>query len=242
MSRRELSDPDYNDHTIGANSSIDVSTETTVGVFSHLLWDGALEPDNAIYPNFYDWLTDTIETGKNIDGAEFIIKAHPAESMRGTNEALTDWIDKSYGKLPENFTFLSADTDVDTYKLIRVLDAGAVYSSTVGLEMAFGGKPVLTGGYPPYSGFGITCDPDSKQAYRSKLKKIKEFDSTSVSIKRARRFAYLLFVSKQLEFPFLYEYLSENHITVRHDEVVRKLEPVVTQVLHDEEVLMEGCK
>jgi hypothetical protein len=187
-------------------------------------------------------LGDTIETGKNITDTEFIIKAHPAESMRQTNETLAEWIDETYGKLPENFTFLPADTDVDTYRLISKLDAGVVYSSTVGLEMAFDGTPVLTGGYPPYRGFDITCDPDSKREYRSRLRQITELESDSVSTRRARHFAYLLFVSKQLSFPHMHAYLSGNKITVRHDEVVEKLDPVVTQILNGEEVLDEETR
>jgi hypothetical protein len=241
MSKREANDPDYNEHTIGANSSINTSDNHIVGVFSHLLWDGALEPEQAIYSDFYDWLEDTIRVGANIENAEFIIKSHPAESIRGTNEKLIDWIDKNYSDLPKNFTFLSSDTDVDTYQLINELDTGVVYASTVGLEMVFNGVPVITGGYPPYRDLGITIDPDTKNEYRNRLRQIKEYECNKEQTARARRFAHILFCGKQLEFPHLYEYLSDGNkqITISHGEILDGLNPVVEQIVNDEEVLAE---
>ena len=50
---------------------------------------------------------------------------------------------------------------VNTYDLVEVADVGLVYTTTVGLEMALQGLPVIVSGMTHYRGRGFTLDPDS---------------------------------------------------------------------------------
>jgi hypothetical protein len=247
MKKRESGDITRVQYSASNSSSIDVPEKHIVGIFSHLLWDAAIEPQEAIYQDFYSWLRDTIEVGARMDDTHFVIKSHPAENIRGTNESVVDWINESYESLPPNFTVLPADTDIDTYALIQDLDAGAVYASTVGLEMAFAGLPVLVGGYPPYHGFGITHDPQSKSKYRESLQEIADMRKNKKAKIRAERFAYFLFECKQIEFPHLREYQSrsEDKICIEHDEIVKDsgiCSSIVNQVLAGDEVIAPQCQ
>lgn len=247
MKKRESGDVTQRQYTTEEASSVDVAEDQIVGVFSNLLWDAALEPKQALYGDFYSWLDDTIETGVGVEDTHFVIKVHPAESISGTNESVVDWIDENHAPLPDNFTVLPPDTEVNTYALIRDLDAGAVYSSTVGLEMAFNGVPVVVGGYPPYHGFGITHDPSSKSEYRELLERVGELECDEEMRKRAQRFAYFLFICKQLDFPYLSEFFlgSERGVdSIEHEEIARVdsiYNSIVNQILNGEEVIEPEC-
>jgi hypothetical protein len=243
MNKRESGNEKYNFHTANADSTIQPQDDHTVGVFTHLLWDGALEPEQAIYPDFLDWLDDTIKLGKELQGLQFIIKIHPAEEIRETNQKVIDWINAHHPNLPSNFNILHADTNVDTYKLFDILDAGIVYSSTVGLEMSYNNIPVITGGYPPYHGFGITFDPADTNDYKNLVRGIETLTHSEDMTKKARRFAHLLFICKHLDFPYLHEYLSsdEDTVQIQYKDVIEGLSPVVDDVTEGVEVIDPKC-
>lgn len=242
MEKRETGDVTRVKYTPDTDSSVDATEKKIAGVFSHLLWDGALEPEQATYGDIYEWLNDTIEVGKEMSSTHFVIKAHPAEEIRGTNESVIDWIDEHHAPLPDNFTILPPDTDVDTYALIRELDIGLVYASTVGLEMAFNGIPVVTGGYPPYHGFKITHDPESKSEYRNLVKNLDELDCDRERKKRAQRFAYFLFICKHFDFPYTAK--SEEEIEISHEEIATEDSSsniIVHKILNGESVIRPDC-
>jgi len=244
MTQRESGEVTRIHHTTNTDSSIGGSEQYTVGVFSHLLWDDALDPDAAMYENFYEWLDDTIRVGAEKENVHFVIKAHPAEKIKGTEEKVADWLEENHSPLPDNFTFLPPDTDVNTYALIRDLDAGVVYASTVGLEMAFNGKPVLVGGLPPYRDFGLTHDPQSQSEYQEELRNIQSLECTEDMQRRAERFAYFHFICKQIHLPHLADLGEDNTVEVRHDDLTSNesvYSSVIEQMLNGEEVLNEKC-
>jgi capsule polysaccharide export protein KpsC/LpsZ len=227
----------------------DSKKSTTVGIFSHLLWDAALEPDDGLYSDFYVWLKDTISAGANMDEIEFVIKAHPAEEMRGSNEPIVDWLTDHYDPLPNNFSFLPPDTDVDTYQLYNQIDAGVVFSSTVGLEMAYNGIPVVVGGFPPYHGCGITITPNTKTEYKQSIHEITTLDCSDEMQKRAARFCYFLFECQHVHFPYNITEAgmsrSKKGVMIEHDKVAREdsiYQKIVRQILNGEEVLDPNCR
>jgi len=226
-------------YTPDDGSSVEVPQDRLVGVFSHLLWDGALEPEQAIYEDFFAWLRDTIDVGAEMENTHFVIKVHPAEQLSGTNESVMDWLDDHYDPLPENVSILPPDTPVNTYELIDDLDAGIVYASTVGLEMALEGVPVLVGGYPPYHGFGITHDPANKSEYVDCLRRIDTLGYGPERLRRAQRFAYFLFVCKHFDFPAL----NDGTRQLRRDDLGDDSTYVsmVTRILDGEEVIRPNC-
>lgn len=228
--------------TTNNDLSVEKKDSHMIGVFSHLMWDSSLEPEQAIYENIYDWLGETIEVASQKEDTRFIIKAHPWEEARGTNESTGGWIEENHSPLPDNIEFLPPDTDVNTYALIEDLDAGVVYASTVGLEMALDGVPVLVGGYPPYHGFGITHDPSNKSEYREKLQNIENLKHGGERQKRARRFAYFHFICKHLDFPPLAK--PEKEVHLKHEDFIGEESVyglIADQILKGEEVIKPGC-
>ncbi|MFC6988724.1 hypothetical protein ACFQJD_08380 [Haloplanus sp. GCM10025708] len=92
MEGRKTGDTSAIQYSSGTNRSVDVSDDKLlVGMFTNLLWDASLIPDEAPYPNVYDWVDDTIEGFRELDGAHLVVKLHPAEAKFGTEESLGEW-------------------------------------------------------------------------------------------------------------------------------------------------------
>lgn len=201
MNQRDSSHTQYAAQT---KKSVEVSEcATTIGMFTNLIWDASLEASNCPYPNVFNWIRQTIEYFQTQDECELIIKTHPAEEMRKTNELVSDWLRQNYPDLQDNIKILEPDTDVNTYRLIEDLDATIVYNSTVGLEAAYAGTPVIVAGDTHYRNIGISYDPSTKSEYLNLLERISEISMSNSQMRRARRYIYFLFEIKHLEFPYI---------------------------------------
>jgi hypothetical protein len=151
----------YSDQTA---QSVNGSTNSvSVGLFTNLIWDANLEVSNCPYPNVFDWISDTLSELGGRPDIDLIIKPHPAEVIRGTNEPVHDWIHDNHQNLPKNITILRADTDVNTYRMISDIDVGIVYNSTVGFEMVYTGTPAITAGDTHYRNLNISYDPEPQE-------------------------------------------------------------------------------
>jgi capsule polysaccharide export protein KpsC/LpsZ len=64
---------------------------------------------------------------------------------------------------------VGAEDSVNTYDLVALADLGLVYTTTVGLEMAMSGLPVIVAGETHYRGKGFTTDPSNWEEYFSAL-------------------------------------------------------------------------
>jgi hypothetical protein len=100
------------------------------------------------------------------------IRQHPAERY--------DWLpnEENYPEMIRNWDpegrrlrLIDAQSDVNTYDLLRSCKAVLPYTSTIGVEAAYQGKPVITCTKCYYAGMGFTWDPGSPEAYFDLLKK-----------------------------------------------------------------------
>ena len=100
------------------------------------------------------------------------IRQHPAERY--------DWLrnEENYPEMirkldPEGrrLRLIDAQSDVNTYDVLRSCKVVLPYTSTIGVEAAYQGKPVITSTKCYYAAMGFTWDPDSPEAYFDLLKK-----------------------------------------------------------------------
>ncbi|KTG30925.1 capsular polysaccharide export protein, LipB/KpsS family [Haloferax profundi] len=190
---------DYSAHT---NRSVTSGDVVSIGMFTNLLWDASLEPENALYANVFEWISDTIRAFETTEEAELVIKTHPAEAKFGTHESVAERVREEFSSLPDNVTLLPPDTDVDTYALINSLDAAVVYNSTVGLESAYRGVPVIVTGETHYRDYGFTIDPGTKREYLDLISNPDRISLPTETEALARRYAHLLMVKRHTPFPF----------------------------------------
>lgn len=230
---------DYAAHT---DETVEAEDESTlVGVFTNLLWDASLEPEQAVYQDVFEWLEDTFDAVRGRDDITVVVKTHPAEETFGTNESVRGWV-TDHGDVPANVNLLEPTTDVDTYALLDSLDTAVVYNSTVGLEAAYNGVPVIVAGDTHYRDLGLTVDVESQRAYRELLADVDSLEPDAARTTAARRYAHFLFVKEHVPFEFCHRERSTDQTLKPVDsaDTDRGSEPfdtIVSAIVNDQPVL-----
>ena len=97
---------------------------------------------------------------------------------------------------------IGATDATSSYPLMEDADVGLVYSSTVGLELALLGTPVLPGARAHYAGKGFTVDADDGDHYLELLDQVlADPEPFAPPVDDARRYANLLFFEAGLPQP-----------------------------------------
>lgn len=192
------------------------SEGTTFGLFTNLLWDASMTAEEGLFTDPFEWIDQTISMISTTD-SNLIIKTHPAEIIQGTNESIYKWITTEYDSLPKSVKILRPDTTISPYQLIRDIDAGIVYNSTIGLEMAYEGIPAIVVGETHYRNLGFTFEPDSLNEYQSIIESM-ELAMTDEMQKKAQRYAYLYFVERHIDYPY-HNDQHDSHMLIQHDNI-----------------------
>jgi len=161
-------------HTDKFDLSKIVSDKPTALLAANVIWDLAALNKQVIFTDMVDWIAETIHWFAAHPEFQLVIKPHPAElhpSIPATEERVEVGLSKREVHLPENVFLLSPRVNLTVYQLLPLVRAGLVHTTTVGIEMAATGLPVITTAKSPYRGFGFTIDPSTKQEYFRLLSK-----------------------------------------------------------------------
>lgn len=135
---------------------------------ANLIWDSAALGRQIIFEDMVDWIAETIEWFARHPEFQLIVKPHPAElspRLPTTEERVETALANKGIRIPDNVLLLSPKSKVTVYELLPLARAALVHTTTVGIEMAARGAPVITTARSPYRGFGFTIDPSSKEEY-----------------------------------------------------------------------------
>jgi hypothetical protein len=147
-----------------------------------------------------DWLRETVRRFAAEPGVQLVIRVHPGE-MVAVGQPSIEIIRSALGKVPAHIVLVAPDSPLNTYDLMPLARLGLVYTSTVGLEMAMMGIPVVVAGQTHYRGKGFTWDPTSRRAYDAIVGRLIRGRAVRLArpkLARAWRYAYRFF----FEYPF----------------------------------------
>ena len=174
-----------------------------------------------------DWLVKTLQYFAGRSDAQLVIRVHPGEVLIH-GQSMLDVINRVLPSLPEHIRVIAPKEKVNTYDLIAAADAGLVYTTTVGLEMAMCGIPVIVVGDTHYRERGFTQDPTTWVKYHKILKAILEdpqsFKLTKEQIDLAWAYAYRFFFDYPRPYPWHLVYLWEDYPKKPLADVVRSKE------------------
>lgn len=153
-----------------------------------------------------EWLSRTVEFFATHPEAQLVVRIHPGE-MITKGPSVAEVVRKALPDgIPEHIYLVPADAEINTYDLIDVADLGLVYTTTVGLEMAMSGIPVIVIGQTHYRGKGFSLDPDSWETYFHLLDKtIKQPQGlvlNELQVNTAWEYAYRFFFEYPIAFPW----------------------------------------
>jgi hypothetical protein len=153
-----------------------------------------------------EWLERTVQYFAARPQAQLVVRIHPGELITRGPSVAEVVLAALPGGLPEHIHLVSAEAPINTYDLVEIADLGLVYTTTVGLEMAMSGLPVLAIGQTHYRGKGFTLDPDSWEAYFTLLEQVladpQAFRLSQAQVDRAWEYAYRFFFEYPHPFPW----------------------------------------
>ncbi len=195
-----------------------------VVLYSNVIWDSAVQGKDLAFDSMGQWVTETIAWFASMPLIDLVVRIHPAEvklRYHHTDEQLTDVISAHIPTLPSNVRVLGPASEISSYSLMSMASVGLVYTSTVGLEMATRGKPVVVAAETHYRARGFTYDAGNPDEYFAIVARLAETPSDSdVAAMRelARRYAFLFFMRFMQEFPLVHE-TSRHHPRLGYEDV-----------------------
>jgi hypothetical protein len=152
-----------------------------------------------------DWVSRTILYFIGRPDIQLVIRIHPGEIL--TREySMVDVVRQTLPELPEYIHIIHPEEKINTYDLIDISDLGLVYTTTVGLEMALKGIPVIVAGNTHYRNRGFTYDPESWVDYFKILSNVlgnpKQHALSNEKIELAWKYAYHFFFTFPRPFPW----------------------------------------
>jgi hypothetical protein len=152
-----------------------------------------------------EWLERTVQFFAGHTQAQLVVRIHPGERYTD-GPSVADVVRRVLPQLPDTIHLVKADDPLNTYDLVETADLGLVYTTTVGMEMAMSGVPVIVAGQTHYRGKGITLDPASWEAYFGMLEQTladpQRARPFQAQVERAWHYAYSFFFEYPCPFPW----------------------------------------
>lgn len=192
-----------------------------VGLFTNLTWDSAVIGQEIGFPTLTSWVAAAIELFGERPDDELLIRIHPAEVKlpgKQTREPIAAFIAERFPTLPPNVRIVSADDPTSSYPIMEACDAGLVFSSTTGLELALRGKPVIVAGASHYRGKGFTVDVSSPEEFVARIDEVLvDPDAHRPDVELVRRYAHLFFFKAPIGTPAVEEHVLGLARITAHD-------------------------
>jgi hypothetical protein len=152
-----------------------------------------------------DWLERTVRYFAKRQDVQLVTRIHPGELIT-KGPSVADVVKKALPTIPENIHLVPADAKVNTYDIVEIADLGLVYTTTVGMEMAMSGVPVIVVGNTHYRNKGFSLDPDTWEAYFELLSNVLsntgKFRLDQQQVEQAWNYAYRFFFEYPQPFPW----------------------------------------
>jgi hypothetical protein len=155
--------------------------------------------------NMTQWLQRTVQYFTEHPKTQLVVRIHPGERYT-KGPSVAEVVQSTLPHLPEHIHLVGADDPVNTYDLIEIADLGLVYTTTVGMEMAMSGVPVIVAGQTHYREKGFTIDPDSWETYYQVLAQTlagpEGYRLSRDQVDRVWNYAYHFFFEYPFPFPW----------------------------------------
>jgi hypothetical protein len=173
---------------------------------ANVLGDSLTLGRNIFAESMSEWITRTVQYFAKRPDVQLVVRVHPGEKIVPQAKSMGTVVREALPELPSHIHLIGALDNVNTYDLIEIADLGLAYTTTVGVETAMNGIPVIVCGDTHYRGRGFTIDPNSWDEYFSTLEKVLSdlpaHRLTEEQIAQAWNYAYRFFFEYPRPFPW----------------------------------------
>jgi hypothetical protein len=152
-----------------------------------------------------EWIEKTVQYFAKRPYVQLVVRVHPGERlMKGPS--IMGVIESALPERPAHIHVVAPTEKVNTYDLMEIASLGLAYTTTVGMETAMRGVPVIVAGNTHYRGRSFTFDPSSWDEYYQMLGRVLDdlphSRLSSVQVETAWNYAYRFFFEFPLSFPW----------------------------------------
>jgi hypothetical protein len=152
-----------------------------------------------------EWITRTVQFFAIHPEIQLVIRVHPGEALT-QGVSMVEVVHQALPELPDHIHLVAPEEKINTYDLVELAAMGLVYTTTVGMEMAMSGIPVVVAGKTHYCGRGFTFDPLSWEAYFDQLRRFFKNPTahrlSEEKVNLAWQYAYRFFFEFPRPFPW----------------------------------------
>lgn len=172
---------------------------------TNVLGDSLTLGRNIFAPSMAEWIRKTVAYFVSRRDVQLVIRIHPGERLiKGPSMARE--IEAAAPSRPTHIHVIGPAEKINTYDLMPLAKLGLAYTTTVGLEMAMRGIPVVVAGETHYRSRGFTMDPRSWDEYFGMLDRVLQDPAThSLTVEQkaaAWNYAYRFFFEYPYDFPW----------------------------------------
>lgn len=172
---------------------------------TNVLGDSLTLGRNIFARSMAEWIERTVVYFAGRSDAQLVVRVHPGERLiRGPS--MLRVIEGAVPGKPSNIHVVGPTESTNTYDLMEIADLGLAYTTTVGLEMAMRGVPVIVAGKTHYRDRGFTMAPRSWLEYFRMLDEVLGDPRSSRlregQVEAAWNYGYRFFFDYPLDFPW----------------------------------------
>lgn len=185
---------------------IGLDSRPVVMLAANVLGDSLTLGRNIFAESMTEWITKTAGYFARRPEVQLVLRVHPGETLVPKAKSMERVLREAVPALPAHIHVIGAADNINTYDLIEIADLGLAYTTTVGLETAMNGRPVVVCGRTHYRGRGFTLDPDTWQDYFLVLDKaladLSAHRLADAQVELAWNYAYRFFFEYPRPFPW----------------------------------------
>jgi len=173
---------------------------------ANVLGDSLTLGRNIFAESMSEWITKTVQYFAKRPDLQLVVRIHPGEKIVPQAKSMGRVVREALPEIPSHIHLIGALDNVNTYDLIEIANLGLAYTTTVGVETAMNGIPVISCGDTHYRSRGFTINPNSWEDYFSTLEKVladlPAYRLTEEQIAKAWNYAYRFFFEYPRPFPW----------------------------------------
>ena len=173
---------------------------------ANVLGDSLTLGRNIFAESMSEWITKTVQYFAKRNDVQLVIRVHPGEKLVPQAKSMATVVREALPELPSHIHVIGALDKINTYDLIEIANLGLAYTTTVGVETAMNGIPVISCGQTHYRERGFTLDVNTWDEYFSTLEKtlsnLPAHRLTDEQTAKAWNYAYRFFFEYPRPFPW----------------------------------------
>jgi len=151
---------------------LNLDNRPVVLLAANVLGDSLTLGRNIFAESMSEWITRTVQYFARRPDVQFVVRIHPGEKIVPQAKSMGTVVREALPEIPGHIHIVGALDNINTYDLVEIADLGLAYTTTVGVETAMNGIPVICCGQTHYRNRGFTLDPNTYAEYFSTLEKV----------------------------------------------------------------------